>query len=110
MSQVDAWSTPGNKGIIEASATCAREMARFLVQRLSNDPPNGANWTASCPPALDLPAPTAGTTCLSEETAELIVRLAERTAAGYRRIHGELATMSIPIAPLSVGLILKRHV
>jgi len=62
MSQVDAWSTPGNKGIIEASATCAREMARFLVQRLTNDPPNGANWTASCPPALDLPAPTAGTT------------------------------------------------
>lgn len=39
---------PGNKGIIEASGTYARDMARFLVQHLTNDTPNGANWTALC--------------------------------------------------------------
>ncbi len=40
----------------------------------------------------------------------LVSRLArENPARGYRRIHGELATMGIPIAPSSLWAILKRH-
>ena len=40
----------------------------------------------------------------------LILRLAkENPTWGYRRIHGELATMGISIAPSSVWAILKRH-
>ena len=43
-------------------------------------------------------------------TTALVLRLAkENPAWGYRRIHGELATMGIPIAPSSVWAILKRH-
>jgi putative transposase len=43
-------------------------------------------------------------------TTALILRLAkENPAWGYRRIHGELATMGITIAPSSVWAILKRH-
>jgi putative transposase len=43
-------------------------------------------------------------------TAHLVVRLArENPTWGYRRIHGELATMSIELAPSSVWAILKRH-
>ena len=43
-------------------------------------------------------------------TTALILRLAkENPTWGYRRIHGELATMGITIAPSSVWAILKRH-
>ena len=43
-------------------------------------------------------------------TTALILGLAkENPAWGYRRIHGELATMGITIAPSSVWAILKRH-
>jgi transposase InsO family protein len=43
-------------------------------------------------------------------TTGLIVRLAkENPTWGYRRIHGELTTMGIVIAPSSVWAILKRH-
>jgi putative transposase len=49
------------------------------------------------------PAIPAGTTAL-------VLRLAtENPAWGYRRIHGELATMGIPIAASSVWAILKRR-
>ena len=47
---------------------------------------------------------------LPRGTTALVLRLAkENPALGYRRIHGELATMGIPIAPSSVWAILKRH-
>jgi len=43
-------------------------------------------------------------------TADLVVRLArENPTWGYRRIHGELATLGIVIAPSSVWAILKRR-
>ncbi len=43
-------------------------------------------------------------------TTALVLWLAkENPASGYRRIHGELATMGIPIAPSSVWAISKRH-
>ena len=43
-------------------------------------------------------------------TTALILRLAkENPTWGYRRIHGELATMGIAIAPSSVWVILQRH-
>ena len=43
-------------------------------------------------------------------TTALVLRLAKQNPAwGYRRIHGQLATMGIPIAPSSVWAILKRH-
>jgi len=42
--------------------------------------------------------------------AALVLRLAQENPGwGYRRIHGELATMGIVIAPSSVWAILKRH-
>ncbi|MDA8315203.1 MAG: integrase [Actinomycetota bacterium] len=45
-----------------------------------------------------------------EGTTALVVRLAkENPTWGYRRIHGELATMGVTIAPSSVWAILKRH-
>jgi putative transposase len=40
----------------------------------------------------------------------LVLRLARENATwGYRRIHGELATLGIPIAPSTVWEILKTH-
>ena len=56
--------------------------------------------------ALDLPArPTR-----SAGHPALILRLAKETPGwGYRRIHGEMATMGTAIAPSSVWAILKRH-
>ena len=43
-------------------------------------------------------------------TTALILRLAkENPTWGYRRIHGEMATLGITIAPSSVWAILKRH-
>ena len=47
---------------------------------------------------------------IAKGTTALILRLAkENPAWGYRRIHGELATMGIVIAASSVWAILKRH-
>ena len=43
-------------------------------------------------------------------TVELVIRLAkENPNWGYRRIHGELATMGVRLAPSSVWAILRRH-
>ena len=43
-------------------------------------------------------------------TVEIVLRLArENPTWGYRRIHGELATMGIELAPSSVWAILHRH-
>jgi hypothetical protein len=40
----------------------------------------------------------------------VILRLAkENPMWGYRRIHGELATMGVRLAPSSVWAILRRH-
>ncbi|MHB1726335.1 MAG: integrase core domain-containing protein [Acidimicrobiales bacterium] len=47
---------------------------------------------------------------IAKGTTALVLRLAkENPQWGYRRIHGELATMGIVIAPSSVWAILKRH-
>ena len=47
---------------------------------------------------------------IAKGTAALVLRLAkENPQWGYRRIHGELATIGIVIAPSSVWAILKRH-
>jgi len=43
-------------------------------------------------------------------TVEIVLRLArENPTWGYRRIHGELATIGIGLAPSSVWAILRRH-
>jgi putative transposase len=43
-------------------------------------------------------------------TVQIILRLAgENPIWGYRRVHGELATMGIALAPSSVWAILRRH-
>ena len=43
-------------------------------------------------------------------TVEIVLRLAtENPTWGYRRIHGELATMGIGLAPSTVWTILRRH-
>ena len=43
-------------------------------------------------------------------TTQLVVRLArENPTWGYRRIHGELATMGVRLAPSSVWAILRAH-
>jgi putative transposase len=51
-----------------------------------------------------------GRPALSNGTTALVLRLAKDNPQwGYRRIHGELATMGIVIAASSVWAILKRH-
>ncbi len=51
-----------------------------------------------------------GRPSIANRTTALVLRLAkENPTWGYRRIHGELATMGITIAPSSVWAILKRH-
>jgi putative transposase len=51
-----------------------------------------------------------GRPAIAKGTTALVLRLAkENPQWGYRRIHGELATMGIPIAPSSVWATLKRH-
>jgi putative transposase len=43
-------------------------------------------------------------------TVKLVLRLArENPTWGYRRVHGELATMGVVLAPSSVWAILRRH-
>jgi len=62
-----------------------------------------------CRQALDLPARPARPG-IAKETTALVLRLAkENPQWGYRRIHGELATMGIVIAASSVWSILKRR-
>ncbi len=47
---------------------------------------------------------------IAKGTTALVIRLAEENPGwGYRRVHGEMATMGITIAPSSVWAILKRH-
>src|SRR5579875_861134 len=47
---------------------------------------------------------------IAEGTTAVVLHLAkENPTWGYRRIHGELATMGIVIAPSSLWAILKRH-
>jgi putative transposase len=51
-----------------------------------------------------------GRPAIPSGTAALVVRLAQENPTwGYRRIHGELATIGVTIAPSSVWAILKRH-
>ena len=43
-------------------------------------------------------------------TVQLVLRLADENPTwGYRRIHGELATMGVRLAPSSVWAVLRRH-
>src|ERR1019366_10367296 len=56
------------------------------------------------------PRRRSGRPTVAAGTAHLVVRLArENPTWGYRRIHGELATMVIELAPSSVWAILKRQ-
>lgn len=51
-----------------------------------------------------------GRPSLPAGTVQIILRLAgENPIWGYRRIHGELATMGIALAPSSVRAVLRRH-
>jgi len=60
-------------------------------------------WTYPQQGLTGRPALTAG-------TAQLVLRLAkENPTWGCRRIHGELATMGVVLAPSSVWAILRRH-
>ena len=56
------------------------------------------------------PRRRSGRPTVAAGTAHLVVRLArENPTWGYRRIHGELTTMGIELAPSSVWAILKRQ-
>src|SRR6266540_3011103 len=47
---------------------------------------------------------------LAAQTRQLVLRLAaENPAWGYKRIHGELVGLGIPLSPSSVWNILRRH-
>jgi transposase len=51
-----------------------------------------------------------GRPAIPADTVSLVLRLArENPTWGYRRIHGELATMGVVLAPSSVWAILKRR-
>ena len=51
-----------------------------------------------------------GRPALPAGTVSLVLRLAQENPTwGYRRIHGELATMGVRLAPSSVWAILRRH-
>jgi putative transposase len=51
-----------------------------------------------------------GRPALPAGTVSLVLRLAkENPTWGYRRIHGELASMGVRLAPSSVWAILRRH-
>ena len=51
-----------------------------------------------------------GRPAIAKGTTALVLRLSkENPTWGYRRIHGELATMGVTIAASSVWAILKRH-
>jgi len=82
-----------------------RRLGRFFVQpetllRWHRDLVR-RRWTYSRRPGR--PSVPAG-------TVQIILRLAgENPIWGYRRIHGELATMGIGLAPSSVWAILRRH-
>ncbi len=59
---------------------------------------------------MDLPPPTAWETGDTSGTVSVVLRVArENPNWGYRRIHGELATMGVRLAPSSVWEILRRH-
>ena len=80
------------KGLFVQPATLLR-WHRDLVRR---------RWT--------YPHHRSGRPTVAAGTAALLVRLArENPTWGYRRIHGELATMGIMLAPSIVWAILKRH-
>jgi putative transposase len=94
-----------------ALAGLARLLPRQRLEYLSVQPAtllrghralNAKRWT--------YPHGRPGRPALSKGTTALILRLAkENPQWGYRRIHGELATMGIVIAASSVWAILKRH-
>ena len=47
---------------------------------------------------------------LAAQTRQLVLRLAaENPTWGYKRIHGELVGLGIPLSPSSVWNILRRH-
>jgi putative transposase len=51
-----------------------------------------------------------GRSRVSAGTVEIVLRLARESPTwGYRRIHGELATMAVKLVPSSVWVILRRH-
>ena len=54
--------------------------------------------------------PRSGRPAVPAGTVQLVLRLArENPTWGYRRIHGELASMGVRLAPSSVWAILHRH-
>ena len=83
-----------------------RRLGRFLVQpatllRWHRDLV-AKHWT--------YPRGRPGRPGIAKGTTALVVRLAkENPDWGYRRIHGELTTMGIAIAPSSIWAVLKRH-
>jgi len=84
----------------------SRRLGRFFVQPATllgwHQDLVAKRWT--------FPHGRPGRSGIAKGTTALILRLAkENPAWGYRRIHGELATMGVTIAAWSVWAILKRH-
>ncbi len=84
---------------------CRRRLGRFFVQ-----PETLLRWHRDLVRRRWIHPHRSGRPSVPAGTVEIVLRLArENPTWGYRRIHGELATMGIGLAPSSVWAILRRH-
>jgi transposase len=92
-------------------AALARLLARQRLGRFFVQPATLLGWHRDLvAKRWTYPHGRPGRPAIPQGTVALVVRLArENPNWGYRRIHGELTTMGIAIAPSSVWAILKRH-
>ena len=92
-------------------AGLARLLPRQHLGRLFGQPATLLRWhRALVTKRWTYPHRRPGRSAIAKGTTALVVRLAkENPTWGYRRIHGDIATMGIAIAPSSVWAILTRH-
>jgi len=99
---------PADRAVLAGLARLlpGRHIGRFFVQ-----PETLLRWHRDLvAKRWNYPHSRPGRPAIEKGVTALVVRLAEENPTwGYRRIHGELATMGIVIAPSSVWAILKRH-
>ncbi|MDA8076401.1 MAG: integrase, partial [Actinomycetota bacterium] len=99
---------PADRAVL---AGLARLLPRRRLGRFSVQPATLLGWHRDLvAKRWTYPHGRPGRPGIAKGTTALVLRLAkENPTWGYRRIHGELATMGNVIAPSSVWSILKRH-